>query len=450
MKKILNIFLVAAMALGIGSCSSESPFESGKNGDGQGRVLTNGLTVEVKTDEALVRSASTTPDVSAFAIEFYDTTDGSVAADYTYGAMPEVVTLPVGTYKVRAYFGGIYGSNGESAAYNAPYYFGESEDFSVEKDKIVDNIKPIVCKLANVKVTITFDANLVAKMSSDSKVSVSVGDSGSLDFKPSTDEAGYFAYVEGSNTLVASFIGTVEGDPTTENKTYSNVAPGKHYKITFKLHTVDPNEPGHVNPGETGEEIKVDATVDLSDFTGDGGVNIELGDEITLVDDRYPVEDPDDPNNPDNPDDPNQGDEPTPPTPGAGPTISTIGATLGTPNYVAQMTECKLIVNSETGIETFTVTIDSDTLTPDELESVGLVSELDLVNPGALVGSLQNLGFLDQESNQQTLKGETDVELDISKFLGLLSMLGAGNHKFILSVGDSTGVTKDTLILITE
>ena len=72
----------------------------------------------------------------------------------------------------------------------------------------------------------TFDENLVKVMSPDSKVSVSVGQRGSLDFTPSTSESGYFAYEEGSNTISAVFTGVVDGDEVTESKSYSNVKAG--------------------------------------------------------------------------------------------------------------------------------------------------------------------------------------------------------------------------------
>lgn len=437
MKRIINLICIA-LAFGVVSCSSEAPFSS-ESRKGEGRLLTSALSVELKTDEKLVR-ASGVPEVAEFTVDFLnaDNMDDEPVKSFTYGEMPEVVTLPVGNYIARAYYGGGYGDEGSMAAFSAPYYMGESSSFSIGENKITDNIGTVECRLSNVRVTILFDENLVKVMSHDSKVSVSVGQRGSLDFTPSTTESGYFAYVEGSNTISAVFTGVVDGDAVTESKSYSNVSAGTHYRITFKLHSVDPNEPGEINPGAPGNEIKIDATVSLEDMTGGGGTDVgePSDDDIYMDDDRYPGEDP-------------GPDDPTPPAPGGGPEVTpNEGVKLGEPNYVAQITECTLNVKSATGIIGFTVDIESDTLTPDELSSVGLTSHLDLVEPGEFMAQLQNLGFL--EDGKTTLKGETDVTLEITKFLGLLQMLGSGIHKFHLTVEDADGVRKETLILVTE
>lgn len=442
MKKIKYTYLILALAAGLASCSKEAPFSEEKL-DGEGRLLTSAIDVELKTEENLVRAAYTEPDVNDFTVEFLSTGDlDTPVKSFRYGEMPEVVTLPVGDYVARAYFGGQYGAEGSTAAFSAPYYEGKSVQFSIEENKITDNIGTVECSLANVKVTILFDENLVKVMGDDSKVTVKVGEKGSLSFTKNTDESGYFHYDEGSNTIAAEFSGIVDGDETKESKSYNNVQPGNHYRITFKLHSIDPNEPGEINPGAEGEEIKIDATVQLEDLTGEG-INVgEPSDEdIYMEDDRYPNEDDPEPG----PDDPGSDD---PVNPGAGPEITAQGATLGVNNYVKDMTECILKVKSETGIKSFTVVIDSNTLTPEELEGVGLTSNLDLVSPGDFTQQLQNLGFL--TGGKTTLLNETDLTLDISQFLDLLQMLGGGTHKFILKIGDDNGVTEKTLTLITE
>ena len=440
MKRTTNILVNIALLLGVASCSSEAPF-SRETGEGEGRFLSSAMSVELKTDEKLVR-ATGVPDVNDFTVEFVSADDAEKIVDrYTYGKMPEVVTLPVGDYVVRAYYGGEYEEGGD-AAFSAPYYLGESERFSIEKDKIKDNIGTIVCRLSNVKVTILFDESLVRVMSPDSKVSVKVGDSGSLDFTKDTQESGYFAYVEGSSTMAAVFSGVVDGDETIETKTYDNVMPGNHYRITFKLHVVDPNEPGDINPGAPGDEIKIDATVNLEDLTGNGGTNINPDDEdIFMDDDRYPNEE-----------DPTPGpgpDEPGPDEPSNGPTVTANDKiNLDDVNIVEDEMECVLYINSETGITGFTVVIESDKLTPDELESVNLSDKLDLVTtPNPFETQLRNFGFLPSDKN--SLAGEKKVELSITPFLELLGALGSGNHNFIITVSDEGGETSKTLRLKT-
>lgn len=432
--KLKDIFYVALMGFGLASCANEAPF-SQESKEGEGKFLTHSLSVEVKTDEAVVRSASDVPDVNDFTVAFFNTekNNGKAEKTYPYNKLPEVVTLPVGTYVVKAYYGGDLKGPSKAAAFSAPYYLGESSQFEIENNKIIDNLDPVLCKLSNVKVTINFDKQLVDQMSADSKVSVTVGNSSTLEFVPSTTESGYFAYVEGSSTLAASFSGTVDGDLTEETKTYNNVKPGTHYSITFKLHLIDPNEPGYVNPGEEGEEIKVDAVVNLEDMTGEGGVDITPGEEYYLEDDRYPSEEP---NIPDVPDDPQPTD---------GPSITAgEGIDLDKVNEVTAGMECKLFVTSSTGITKFDVDIISDKLTPSELSQVGLADHMDLVNPGALEEPLSGLGF------PVNVGGEKSVEFNITGFLPMLSALGAAEHTFKLTVTDETGTTEKELKLKTN
>ena len=172
MKRIIYIYSIIALALGMASCSTEAPF-SAESRKGEGRVLASALSVELKTDEKLVRSSGV-PDVSDFTVDFIkaDNLEDSPVKHFRYGDMPEVVTLPVGEYVARAYYGGDYGSEGGKAAFSAPYYLGESGRFTISENKITDNIGTVECRLSNVKVTILFDENLVKVMSPDSKVSV--------------------------------------------------------------------------------------------------------------------------------------------------------------------------------------------------------------------------------------------------------------------------------------
>lgn len=427
MKKIKDILLCVAVAMGVASCASEAPFSEGGSND-TGRFLTSSLSVDVKSDEALVRASSSLPDVNDFKVVFYKE-DGSVAfvngkQENAYRDLPEVVILPVGTYSVQAY----YGEN-QVNAFSAPYYKGESESFTIEKDVIVDNISPVVCKLANVKVSIIFDDALKALMSPDAKVSVSVGNSGSLDFTKATEESGYFRYVEGSATLAATFSGTIDGDPVNEVKTYDNVAPGNHYKVTFKLHMADPNEPGDIDHGNGG--VNIDASVTT--------VTINENGELGNSDDEY-MDDPDHNDEPENPVDP---DDPVNPVdPSAGPTITAQEPiNLDIINEVTAESTVILNVHSDTGLTGFKVII------PNTIDLDGMLpSELDLIDPDdSYIETLHGFKLLKPE--QTTLKGEKDVPFDISQFMELLALSFPGRHDFTLVVTDAGGSVTQVLKL---
>lgn len=102
-----------------------------------------------------------------------------------------------------------------------------------------------------------------------------------------------------------------------------------------------------------------------------------------------------------------------------------------------------LVVNAPNGINSFTVTIDSPLLSPEELASIGLSSNLDLVNPGSMASALSGLGF------PVNIGGKTSVSFNISQFVPLLGALGSGTSNFHLTVTDSKGNTQTKTITVT-
>lgn len=411
---------LASILLTAGGCS-ESPFED--NQKGEGMLHLGAMGVDYMNREKEVRASAT--DVNDFTVNIIDKKDGAVAQSYRYGDMPEIVTLPVGEYRVEAN----YGTN-EIAAWESPYYLGSSE-FSIRENEITDNVAPVVCTLNNIRVNVNFGSELLAKMGEDCKVTVHVGESTtSLDFTPAdAGRSGYFRHVEGSPTITAVLTGTVDGDEVKITKAYDNAAKGNFYRINFEVRNVNDPDPGHASGS-----ITVDATIDRTDMNQ----NVS-GDLETIEDDMRPVEG-DDPNNPDNPDNPDDPQKPAPTITAQAP-IDLDKVNIFDPDDATA--QCILNVHSEAegGITAFTVDIDSNTLTPEELESVNMSSHLDLVNPGSLETALKNLQL------PVNIGGQTDIEFNISGFLPMLGMLGPGDHKFILTVTDANGTTVATLKL---
>jgi hypothetical protein len=116
-----------------------------------------------------------------------------------------------------------------------------------------------------------------------------------------------------------------------------------------------------------------------------------------------------------------------------------------------------VLVSATSGIKEFTVTINSDVLTPDQLGTVGLCNVLNLVEPTAsystvdpsfdasgIAASLSNLGFPTGEQ----VKNQTSVEFTITPFLSLLSFTGSGNHDFIMTITDNDGNTTVKTLMI--
>lgn len=440
MKKHLKIFLTLAAALVLGSCSKDDPFPDGNSTGETGQVMKSSLLPELKNEDGIQqvfnRPGMTTravPTADDFTVNFYLEGQESPVATYLYGEMPEIVTLPVGAVTAVA----TYGDNAD-AAWEAPYFKGQTQ-FIVSSGRVTDDVDPIVATLANVRVSIVFAPGLKAAMSADSKVTVVVGEQGSLDFTAADEErSGHFAYVENSRTLAATFSGNVDGANVVETKAYDNVAPGTHYRITFRLHSAA--EDGE---GDADASLTVDASVEVVDM------NLSVDDEEDVItDDMRPVEG--DPETPDNPNPPIPDDKKTPAVEPMDPAGENAGKNKLDVNVrnLCDNLYCAMTIISEAegGITGFTVDIKSNTLTPEELEGVGLREHLDLVNPGDLEESLVNLGFPVKDG----VVGKNNVPLDITGFMPMLSFLGPGQHDFVMTITDANGTTTFTLKLETK
>ncbi|MDE6296290.1 MAG: DUF4493 domain-containing protein, partial [Muribaculaceae bacterium] len=392
-----------------------------------GEFSKNSLLLDVRDDSETVYNAPSRAgsELDDFKILFFKDNGTAPEKSYIYADMPDVVTLPVGKYKVTATKGVDVEADWES-----PYYLGESDSFYIMRDTITTDVNPIICRLQNVKVTVEFDPMLVANMSEDSYVLVKVGDNAGLKYtKDKEGVAGHFKHTEGVS-MVATFNGTVEGATTVENKSFETVKKGHHYKIKFKLHSQ-----GDGHSGQADADVNVDASVTTVDLEH----NIVVTEDEDLGDAERPKEgDDQDPPTP-----PVQNQEPPTITvlPQSNPSIPNIE--FGKVNEIVDDLECVLMMEStaESGFTKFECTIDSETL---NVEEVGLTNPLDLVNPGTNEEALIGLELL-QEG--QVVKGSKKVKFDLTSFLPMITILGPGTHNFILTIGDSNGEITKTLIL---
>ena len=407
MKKVLNIFLIGVIALiSLNSCEKDKlEFGGGSSSDGEGQISLTRLSVEVSNSENIIARSSSV-DLSSFIVNIVNKANGKVANTWKYSNLPEIITLPVGDYKVE-----IKSQEVKAAAWDEPYFYG-SQDFSIVKNEITEVVN-IICTLQNVKVTIKYSDALKAVLGNDVNVNVEVSGGGSLDFAYNETRAGYFQFVDGA-TLVATFTGTVDGYFEKGYKVFVDIAPGQHRIITFSLKESSPEVPdefGEINPLFT-----LDANVKTVDLTQD----IPAGEEII---------DPDpNPEDPEKPVDPEPGDETL--------TITSQSIDVDGVNKVVSGMVAEVDIDSDNGIAEFTVDIISDQLTDIMLKEVGLASHLDLVNPGSLEEGLKSLNFPVKEE----VKGQKYIKFAITDFMPLLGFY-QGTHKFKLTVKDSKGVS---------
>lgn len=423
MKKTYILPFLAA-ALLAGGCSKENPFGGGS--DEEGKILKSALSVSIKADGLERQNIRTRAeaDLNDFTVVFTQQGHSEPMRKYKYGEMPDVVTLPAGTYTCTATYGEL-----RQAEWESPYFLGSSEAFEVTPYEITSYIEPIECKLENIKVTIDFDYELRNAMSEDSYVEVKVGSSSSLHFtkaEADAEKAGYFSHTA-ETTLVATFNGKINGVQTVENKSMKNIEKGNHYKITFRLHR---GSDGSATGDITGD-VSVDASVTVVDVTR----NVPLGDEPLLDDSERPNE--------------GDGEDPNPPTPPENPAPTIEGVApinLDQVNTVDGTIPVgvKVISTADGGFTAFDVEIVSPDLTADVLEIVGLTTNLNLAEtPSGAADKLIGFGF------PVNVKGEKEADIRISTtLLGMLAGVGAGHeHQFIITVTDANGTTTKALKL---
>lgn len=114
--------------------------------------------------------------------------------------------------------------------------------------------------------------------------------------------------------------------------------------------------------------------------------------------------------------------------------------------YFPGMT-CDLLVKAPLAISDFKVKIISETLNADQLQGVGLAAEFSLVNDTQFFGALSGYPYRGDDASDEGLgfpvgdevRGATELKLSITNFLSVLSMLGAGEHDFEMTVTDTEG-----------
>ena len=120
------------------------------------------------------------------------------------------------------------------------------------------------------------------------------------------------------------------------------------------------------------------------------------------------------------------------------PKIEWVGYDIDQRQTIKTGDTCMIRVTAPLAIQDFEIEIVSNALTPEELQGVGLAAEFSLVNSTEMFTSLSGLGFPvgDQVYNQTLI---SEDQLNISNFLGVLGMLGAGDHDFVMTVTDMEG-----------
>lgn len=429
---IISLAVVAAAAFaGLTSCSdtwTNDLAEEEKGTLNTASILASVNTYEAEKEDAQGAKAPESravTDLSPFIVEVVKS-DGSKVASWTYATMPPAPTFAVGTYTVR-----VKSHNPQPVEWEKPYYAGEQQ-FQIKANDVTD-VDPIVCTLANVRVSIEVTEALKKASAGDVKITFTGEPGVDLEFAPDETRSGYFAYTEGLSTMKVHFEGTVSGAREDFTHVLKDIQPGQHRLVKFALR-INPNPPadetGNIEIPE-GEGVMVDCGV--TTYEVDGTVSSK---EDVIDDSGRPGQEEggDDPK-PDDPDD-------------KAITFSSSTLDLEGANMAEEFGEeeglkpAVVDIHSENGVKSLKVKIISDYLTEDMLRGIGLTSQFDLADPGEYAEGLAGLGF----PSADEVNGAHDLQFNITKFIPLI--FEEGDHKFEITVTDSKGLVKTMVLLI--
>lgn len=282
MKLLYQILAAGTLAVLATGCKDETP-NYGQTGGGSsetvGYVDLNGLSPQVLLDAEInqtpaqttaAQTRAVTEATPDYLVRIYNSSDECVL-DTTYGDMqsqfndgPEqnLLALPVGTYRLEVH--SQEPSSVPDVEWEAPTY-GTTYDFAVLRSHTSDSpltiADEVICKLSNIKVTVSISADLAELLGDDTKSTVTLG-SAVAEFTKSESRAAYFRPQNSDgDTLEFKLTGTKDGKPAELSKTITGVKAGQWRKIMLSIVYA-----------ETGDINKIVVTVDS--FVQDSEITI--------------------------------------------------------------------------------------------------------------------------------------------------------------------------------
>ena len=131
---------------------------------------------------------------------------GATVKSFKYGERPaESIALEAGVYNIA-----MSSSAMEGAEWETPVYKGEKEVVITRKQ--TTTVTDLVCKLANIKVSVAYSADIAEQLDPEyTKMTVELGTS-ALEYAFAEKRAGYFEPVAAENTLLLTFNCRYKGE----------------------------------------------------------------------------------------------------------------------------------------------------------------------------------------------------------------------------------------------
>lgn len=426
-----NIFLICFTLMVVlftfSACHSEKMETGATDVTGQLSLASMKMEVDLKVDTVYPQSRAGV-DVSNFLLTIKNS-QGEQVEQYTYSEMPEIISLPVGTYTVVA-------SSAEAATngFDVPFYTGSTEQFTIKENELTE-VSALTCRLANVMISVEYDEELRKLMGEDVVTTVKIGDN-SLDIPSSETRKAYLIAPASVSPMDITLKGTIDGEFVTEVNRVDEVQAGQYNIIKYTLSPVDDGN------NSVGGNLNIAINVDSSMTSSDETVGVNPGEEPGI--DDFPTDGGEEPGDGDGDGGDESGSEQNMPTI-EGTRFNKVPFDIDNDRLtISGAAELQVTIGAPNGIANLFVEIISETL---DVSEVGLPKSFDLAYPGENSDALSGLGFPVGDE----VIGQTEVLFDISTFTALLPMF-KGNHDFKIRVVDSKGleVTKTLKIQVAQ
>lgn len=427
-----NIFLICFTLMVVlftfSACHSEKMETGATDVTGQLSLASMKMEVDLKVDTVYPQSRAGV-DVSNFLLTIKNS-QGEQVEQYTYSEMPEIISLPVGTYTVVA-----FSAEAATNGFDVPFYTGSTEQFTIKENELTE-VSALTCRLANVMISVEYDEELRKLMGEDVVTTVTIKEKTrdmikeySLDIPSSETRKAYLIAPASAGSMDITLKGTIDGESVTEVKRVENVQAGQYNIIKYVLSPVDDGN------NSVGGNLNIAINIDSSMTSSDETVGVNPGEEPGI--DDFPTDGGEEPGDGD-------GD-------GEGGITSDINITgkkLGDSSFDIDQTQTitgdtTLIVGIEApaGIQNLKVTISSDN---EDFGSIGAsFGTFDLANPGDKESMIAELGL----PYGTAVKDKTELDFDISTFTSLLIPFD-GTHTFNIVVTDNQGKTESKSLVI--
>lgn len=429
-----NIFLICLTLMVVlftfSACHSEKMETGTTDVTGQLSLASMKMEVDLKVDTVYPQSRAGV-DVSNFLLTIKNS-QGEQVEQYTYSEMPEIISLPVGTYTVVA-------SSAEAATngFDVPFYTGSTEQFTIKENELTE-VSALTCRLANVMISVEYDEELRKLMGEDVVTTVKIGDN-SLDIPSSETRKAYLIAPASAGSMDITLKGTIDGESVTEVKRVDNVQAGQYNIIKYVLNSVDDGTNSNVG-GNLNIAINIDSSMTSSDET----VGVNPGEEPGI--DDFPTDGGEEPGDGD-------GDSDGDGEGGITSDISITGKDLGESHFfdidqtqtITGATTLIVGIEAPAGIQNLKVAISSDN---EEFNGIGEgLGEFDLAHSDSMNEDAQAMLPILGLPIDDAVLNQTNLDFNISKFTSMLAGF-KGTHTFKITVTDNQGKTESKSLVI--